>query len=205
MPKTGYLATITPEKIIELTNQERARADLKQLIVNPQLEKAAQAKAQAIIQSQKFDHEIDGRKFSSWIKEASYKYSIVGENLAIDFITSEGVLKAWLQSPNHRENIFNNEYREIGLAAIEGEFQGQNTIVIVQIFGAPAEEKINLSENNNSNPERKNTNHKSSVVSWLQKSITPSKLSWAILALRSIEKPIKLVKLDELKTFKFFF
>lgn len=152
-PKTAYLSTITSENIIEFTNQERVKNNLNILTFNSALEQAAKAKAQAILESEQFQHNIGERKFSDWIKEAGYKYSYVGENLAIDFVTSEGVINAWLNSPAHKKNILNSYYDEIGVAIDEGMFDGQNTIIVVQIFGTPPlgiakEQTINLQSEN---------------------------------------------------------
>jgi len=137
LPKVAYLSTITPENIVALTNQERIKNDLHELTPNQLLTQAAYKKAQAIIEVNKFAHNLNGEKFSSWIKDAGYKYSYVGENLAVDFMTSEGVIAAWLDSKLHKENLLNSNYQEIGLAVIEDKFQGQNTTLVVQIFGAP--------------------------------------------------------------------
>ena len=136
-PKIAYLSTITPENIIEFTNQERTQNNLNILTFNSTLQQAAEAKAQAILESGQFQHNIGAKRFSDWIKEAGYKYSYVGENLAIDFVTSEGVMNAWLNSPAHKKNILNSYYEEIGVAVKEGIFDGQNTIIVAQIFGAP--------------------------------------------------------------------
>ena len=137
LPKTAFMATITPDKIIALTNDERAHASLNILTVNSQLTQAANAKAQAILSSQVFDHTINGRRFSSWIKDTGYQYTLVGENLAIDFITSEGLMRAWMASPEHRSNILEADYTQIGVGVAEGRFDGQNTIVVAQLFGDP--------------------------------------------------------------------
>jgi hypothetical protein len=137
LPKTAFMASITPDKIISLTNEERARAGLNELNVNDELTQAANAKAQAILASQIFDHTINDRKFSGWIKETGYQYTLVGENLAMDFMTSEGLMRAWMASPEHRANILENEYRDIGVGVAEGKFAGQNTIIVAQLFGAP--------------------------------------------------------------------
>ncbi len=136
-PKTALMASITPERIISLTNAERNRAGLDSLYSSDRLTQAANAKAQAILDSQTFDHTINGKKFSSWIKATGYQYYLVGENLAMDFITAEGVTKAWLASPEHRANILNDEYNETGVGVAEGKFAGQNTIIVVQLFGDP--------------------------------------------------------------------
>ena len=137
LPKTAWLADVTPEKLIELTNQERLAAGLNTLTANQLLTKAAWEKAQEILRTQIFKHNINGRKFSDWIQAAGYNYSYVGENLAIDFVTSEGVIDAWNSSLLHRQNLLNSYYKEIGIAAIAGNFDGQETTVVVQIFGAP--------------------------------------------------------------------
>jgi hypothetical protein len=137
LPKTAFMASINPEKIISLTNKERTSAGLNVLHINKQLTQAAEAKAQAILNSQTFDHTIDGKKFSSWIKVTGYQYKLVGENLAIDFVTDEGLMRAWMNSPEHRENILEKDYTEIGIGIAEGKFDGQNTIVVAQLFGDP--------------------------------------------------------------------
>jgi hypothetical protein len=137
LPKTAQMASITPDKILELTNRERFNAGLNSLRTDDRLTTAAVKKAEAILTNQIFDHTINGRKFSAWIKDAGYKYSLAGENLAIDFITSEDTVKAWMASINHRENILSKEYSDTGIAIAEGKFAGQNTIIVAQIFGAP--------------------------------------------------------------------
>jgi hypothetical protein len=147
LPKTALMASITPEKIISLTNAERNRSGLSALDVDDQLTQAARAKAQAILDSQTFDHTINGKKFSSWIKATGYQYNLVGENLAIDFVTSEGLLRAWMGSPAHRENILNHEYDDIGVGVAEGTFAGQKTIVVAQIFGDPMVKAAPIPEN----------------------------------------------------------
>jgi len=137
LPQVAYLSAITSEKLIELTNQERVKVGLNALTANQLLTQAAYEKGRAIIETQTFQHNIGDKKFSNWIRDTGYKYSYVGENLAIDFVTSEGVVNAWLNSPSHRNNLLSPYYTEIGIATIETKFQGQNTTLVVQIFGAP--------------------------------------------------------------------
>jgi uncharacterized protein YkwD len=137
LPSTAYLSTISEEKIIELTNIERQKNNLNGLSSNPLLTQAAKNKAFDLIKYQKFEHNLNGQKFSSWIKTTGYQYSFAGENLAVDFVTSEGVLNAWLASKSHRENILNSKFTEIGVAIVEGKFQNKNSILVVQIFGTP--------------------------------------------------------------------
>lgn len=138
LPNLAYLSSITPENIIKLTNQERQTAGLNILASNQLLTQAALTKAQAILESQNFNHNIDDKKFSAWIRDTGYDYSFVGENLAIDFVNSEDIMRAWENSPLHKKNLLSPYYKEIGVAAINGKFQGQDTTIVVQIFGTPS-------------------------------------------------------------------
>lgn len=133
-------------EIIKLTNQERAKNNLAPLAPNAQLLKAALAKADKIFAEQYFSHNsLDGIKFSTWVKEEDYRYLIIGENLALGFDNPEAVIKAWMDSPDHRANILNPRFKDIGLAVMESDFNGEKTKVIVQYFGATA--NTTLSEN----------------------------------------------------------
>jgi len=138
LPSPAFLASITPQSLIDLTNQERLSNGLNSLVVNPLLTEAAAKKGKAIFKTQTFSHNIVDKKFSSWVRDVGYDYSYIGENLAVDFVTSEGVMTAWNNSPLHKRNLLNPYYQEIGIAAVDGKFQGQDTTVVVQIFGTPA-------------------------------------------------------------------
>ncbi|MCK5061537.1 hypothetical protein KAR28_03215 [Candidatus Parcubacteria bacterium] len=137
LPQLAFLFGVTDENIINITNKERIKEGLEPLTANQLLSKAAHDKAQAIMNSQKFGHNIIGKKFSHWVKESEYQYSYIGENLAVDFYTSEGIMKAWLKSPTHRKNILNEKFSEIGVAVLPGNLDGKETALVVQIFGQP--------------------------------------------------------------------
>ena len=131
-------STITARALIEQTNSERAAQGLEPLKTNSKLAKAASRKASDIIQKNYFAHTTpSGKPFYSWIQESDYTYKSAGENLAISFTTTEDAIAAWMMSPKHRENTLDKNYEEIGIAVAGGNFQGKNTIVIVQLFGEP--------------------------------------------------------------------
>ncbi|MFH1427029.1 MAG: CAP domain-containing protein [Patescibacteria group bacterium] len=137
LPQIAWMTNITAEELINLTNEERIDAGLNSLTANQLLTKAAYDKAQAILASGKFQHNIDDKKFSDWVRDTGYKYSYVGENLAIDFYTNEGIIKAWLNSELHKKNLLSSYYDEIGIAVVEDKFNNQPATLVVQIFGAP--------------------------------------------------------------------
>lgn len=142
LPKIAYMASISPEGLIELTNIERERNGMDKLTVNHLLTQAAAKKASAIFEAQTFQHNISDKKFSNWVQEAGYQYSYIGENLAMDFTAPESIIKAWLGSEPHKKNLLNVRFTEIGIAVAEGKFDGEATIVVVQIFGEPINAQI---------------------------------------------------------------
>lgn len=131
-------SSITPSKLVELTNKARTQNGLKPLRVSVVLGTAADGKARDMLAKGYFAH-ISPTNVTPWywFKRAGYSYSYAGENLAIDYTTAEGLMSAWLASPSHRKNILNSNYRDIGIAVQTGAFRGSPTTVAVQFFGTP--------------------------------------------------------------------
>ena len=99
----------------------------------------AKLKADDMFQSQYFEHvSPTGIDVDGLVKKAGYEYILIGENLAMgNFQNSEKVVEAWMNSPGHRENILNNKYKEIGVAVLEGIYNGRKIWMAVQHFGLP--------------------------------------------------------------------
>ncbi len=135
----GYASNITPEQVIELTNQKRLESGLKPLTINGKLNEAAQRKAGDMFAFDYWSHNSpSGRDPWSFFREVGYKYQYAGENLARDFMNSSSVVDAWMNSPTHRDNILNSHYQETGLAVVNGTLDGVETTLVVQLFGTPA-------------------------------------------------------------------
>lgn len=129
-------SSITPTNIIQLTNNERSAAGLNVLSQNAKLAAAAQAKANNMFELQYWDHfGPTGETPWMFISQAGYTYVYAGENLAKGFRTAEGVHEAWMASPTHKANIMSGNYKDIGVAVVEGTLLGKETILVVQMFG----------------------------------------------------------------------
>lgn len=130
---------LSPERIVLLTNIERAKYSLPPLVWNDKLAIAANMKAKDMIAKQYFAHESpDGIGIEQLAKATNYNYSLIGENLAMgDFISSEDVVEGWMNSKGHRENILKPTFKEIGVSAIIGLGDGRNVWYSVQEFGRP--------------------------------------------------------------------
>lgn len=134
----GYASNITPEQVIELTNQKRLENGLSPLTINNVLSEAALRKAGDMFAFNYWAHSSpSGRDPWSFFHEIGYKYLYAGENLARDFMNSASVVEAWMNSPTHSDNILNSRYREIGLAVVNGTLEGVETTLVIQFFGTP--------------------------------------------------------------------
>lgn len=140
-----FLAAILPGVLVDLANDDRAENDLLPLAQNDLLEEAAQLKANHMAELGYFAHESpDGVTPWDWFIEVGYQFTHAGENLAVNFVDSEDVEDAWMNSPGHRANILNGAFTEVGIATARGEYEGRDTIFVVQMFGRPAAVQTSL-------------------------------------------------------------
>ena len=132
----GFASNIFVEEIVETTNAYRQENGLSELTFNPVLSQAAKEKAEDMFADDYWAHVApDGTKPWFFITEAGYDYVYAGENLAKDFQKSDAVVVAWMESPSHRQNILNEKFKDIGVAVVNGELDGYETTLVVQMFG----------------------------------------------------------------------
>ncbi len=126
--------------ILTLTNKERSRQSLSALKSNYLLDEIATLRLEDLFDNQYFEHESpDGKDATSLAKKVGYDYLLIGENLALgNFVGDQAIVQAWMESPGHRANIVNSKYTELGVAERNGQFNGKNVTIAVQIFGEPS-------------------------------------------------------------------
>jgi hypothetical protein len=66
---------------------------------------------------------------------ATFDFKAMGENLAMDFLTSNSVFKAFKASPTHNKNLINGAYQEIGISVQSGTLDNHQTNIMVVFFG----------------------------------------------------------------------
>lgn len=134
----GFTSSVTVDEVVRATNEKRIEAGLKQLNYSEKLADAARRKAANMIEENYWAHNSpSGKSPWVWFQAAGYNYSVAGENLAKDFGNTTRLVDAWMASPTHRDNIINGKYKEIGIAVVPGTLQGQETVLVVQLFGTP--------------------------------------------------------------------
>ena len=130
---------ITPDNVASAINSERTQRNIQALNYNTALAAAAQYKASDIIARNYFAHvDPDGNYIWPKIVAEGYTpYTILGENLAVDFSDTAGLVAAWIDSPTHRDNILNPNFKDQGMGVATGNAsQGQFAIAIANTFGA---------------------------------------------------------------------
>ncbi len=132
----GYSSNITPDRIIELVNKERAATGAPVLNVDTLLTQAAVSKASDMLTKGYWAHVApDGTDPWYFFTNSGYQYRYAGENLARDFSTPDAVVSAWMASPSHRDNLLAPRYEDIGIAVVEGDLKGVKTTIVVQLLG----------------------------------------------------------------------
>ncbi|MFB9762459.1 CAP domain-containing protein [Ectobacillus funiculus] len=119
-PSTGTLSAYE-QKVVTLTNQERAKQGLPALQVDSALSKVAKAKSQDMYNANYFSHTSPtyGSPFDM-MKQFGISYRTAGENIAMGQKTPEEVVQAWMNSAGHRANILNTTYTHIGVGYVAG-------------------------------------------------------------------------------------
>lgn len=124
--------------IVSMVNLEREKTGKSTVYESLALSEAAEDKLQDMFSKDYWDHTgPNGETAWRFITNKGYQYELAGENLARGFSSSEEVMRAWMKSPTHRDNILNPRFQEIGLAVGSGKINNVTTTVIVQFFGKP--------------------------------------------------------------------
>ncbi|MFJ8420790.1 CAP domain-containing protein [Bacillus wiedmannii] len=108
------------QRVVELTNAERAKQGLPALKIDTELSKLARVKSEDMQKNNYFDHNSPtyGSPFDM-MKKFGISYTSAGENIAQGQRTPEEVVQAWMNSAGHRANILNNGFTHIGVGYVE--------------------------------------------------------------------------------------
>lgn len=118
------------QKVVDLTNQERAKNGLAALKVDTTLSKMAREKSRDMSANGYFSHTSPtyGSPFDM-MKQYGITYRAAGENIAMGQRSPEEVVNAWMNSEGHRKNILSPNFTHIGVGHIaQGNYWTQEFI-----------------------------------------------------------------------------
>ncbi len=137
----GYATDINVQQLLTDTNTKRKAEGISPLTLNGTLSVAAANKAADMFAKNYWAHNSPvGATPWDFITGAGYHYTVAGENLAKNFSDSQGVVDAWMASSSHRENLLKSNYHDVGFAVVNGTLNGEETTLVVQMFGATSGE-----------------------------------------------------------------
>lgn len=137
----GTKSDFSAATLLKATNAERLKNNEPALTLNAQLSAAAQAKAEDMVQKNYWSHNSpDGKTPWTFIDAAGYQYRSAGENLAYGFSNANESIAGWMGSPEHRANILDPSYQNVGFGVVSSPDyvgDGPETVVVAE-YGQPA-------------------------------------------------------------------
>lgn len=113
-PDSGTENADYVQQVVDLVNQERAKAGLSPVTADTTIQAAAQVRAKETETS--FSHtRPDGSSFSTALTQQGVQFRGSGENIAWGQRSPEEVMNGWMNSAGHRANILNANYTKIGV------------------------------------------------------------------------------------------
>jgi uncharacterized protein YkwD len=97
--------------VVCLINRQRGRHHLPRLHANQRLNRSAQGWTNRMVRSDSFSH---GVNFAARISAVGFSWSRAGENIATGFDTPAAVVRAWMASPDHCQNILSPSFADVG-------------------------------------------------------------------------------------------
>jgi uncharacterized protein YkwD len=150
----AYATSLSPQDLLNDTNQDRAANGKAPLKINSLLTKAAQAKANDMALRNYWSHNTPaGNPPWVFVTATNYQYDKLGENLAAGFSDSMTTINGWMASPEHKANMLDSAYSEVGFGFANNPNytstgnDGPMTIVVA-FYGQPAVASVSLDKQN---------------------------------------------------------
>jgi uncharacterized protein YkwD len=104
--------------VVRLINSYRAQNGVPALLVGRSLSRAAQAHSADMARRGYFDHGA----FVARLRRFGVRAPYVGENIASGTrpLTPATIVRLWIQSPPHRENLLDRGFRRVGVGVAGG-------------------------------------------------------------------------------------
>lgn len=131
LPATALAGSTSSESsLLREMNRVRAEHGLGLLSGDTHLERAARAHSTEMIGANVFEHGA----FGSRMLRFSVTGKLAGENLAWGTGargSAQGIVAAWLASPEHRANLLRPSFTRVGISDLVGAFRGHRGAHVV--------------------------------------------------------------------------
>jgi len=145
-PPVPSSAPLLAVRALDLVNDIRARgtrcgnrsfAPAPPVKLSDTLNDVALGHATDMARHEYFEHQdLSGHTPAERVRAAGYREQLVGENIAYGPESADEVVKGWLDSPGHCENIMDPRFGEMGIAYAPGQ-ASRRGLYWVQLLAAP--------------------------------------------------------------------
>lgn len=106
-------------EVLRLVNIERSKAGLSPLKLSNELSSVATKKSQDMADNNYFSHTSPtyGSPFDM-MKQFGINYTTAGENIAQGYSSAEAVMKGWMNSQGHKDNILSSKFGTLGVGYV---------------------------------------------------------------------------------------
>jgi len=144
---TSAMRALESRVLVDL-NRVRVEHGLPPLRASAKLAAAATQHTHEMARVGYFSHDSANgaafwRRIERFYRSRGYRSWSVGENLlwSSPDVDAAGAIKMWMASPEHRANLLNRGWREIGLAAVHsdsapGTYHGLGVTIVTADFGS---------------------------------------------------------------------
>ena len=129
-PEARLRSQALETQVVRLFNQQRAAHGLAPLKADARLGQAADAHSADMLRHGYFAHDDAHGRWDTRIRRYVTRRE-VGEILAFgsgEDATPTGMVRTWMQSPEHRSIILTPDLRRVGLGVVTGTFEGQDSV-----------------------------------------------------------------------------
>lgn len=143
-PRSEYFARQTAgltdrqavrDSMLAIVNAARTVEGRPPLVLDPQLNAAAQAHAEDMLKRTFYSHQSpEGSLPRRRVEAAGVSADVIGENIAAGQTSTENVMEAWMHSSDHRRNILEPRYTHLGVGLAVGSYEHKYKVLWVQDF-----------------------------------------------------------------------
>ncbi len=124
--------------VLARVNAARREAGVPPVELEPRLTAAAQAHADDMLARSYYAHRsLDGTVPYDRVRARDYVPDLVAENIAAGHFNAETVVEAWLHSTDHRRNMLDRRFTQLGVGIAVGTYEHRYKVMWVQDFARP--------------------------------------------------------------------
>ena len=136
----GIERTTLIAELLREVNVQRELSGKPPLRLDNQLTAAAQKHAKNMSKIFFFDHlSPDGRGVVERVTEEGYPWRAIAENIGAGLSFPKSMVKAWMNSRDHRDNLLSGEFNDVGIGysqPLKNEREFSHSDYWVLVFGA---------------------------------------------------------------------